>query len=144
MARRREIAARYYNELGDLKDLQLPRVVDGGDPSWWPLAARYTGKAPSRDDLVEALHAEGLTISTGMSPANNILRTDMVRTKRYYPLTAEVPTFWRDIDYDPDSCPSVDELQRTVLRLPLDERYVDEDIDATIAGLHKVWAHMTG
>ena len=107
------------------------------------IAARYTGKAPSRDDLVEALHAEGLTISTGMSPANNILRTDMVRTKRYYPLTAEVPTFWRDIDYDPDSCPSVDELQRTVIRLPLDERYVDEDIDATIAGMHKVWAHMT-
>jgi len=35
-------------------------------------------------------------------------------------------------------------LQRTVIRLPLDERYVDEDIDATIAGMHKVWAHMTG
>ena len=55
--------------------------------------------------------AEGLTISTGMSPANNILRTELVRTKRYYPLTSEVPA------------------------------YADEDIDQTIAGVRKVWAH---
>jgi perosamine synthetase len=144
VARRREIAARYYVELGDLADLHLPRIVDGGDPSWWPIAARYTGTEPTRDALVQALHAEGLTISTGMSPANNILRTDLVQAKRYYPLTAEVPAFWRDIDYDPDSCPNVDELQRTVIRLPVDERYTDEDIDDTIAGVRKVWAHMIG
>jgi perosamine synthetase len=85
--------------------------------------------------------AEGLTISTGMSPANNILRTELVRTKRYYPLTSEVPAFWRDTEYDPNSCPNVDELQRTVIRLPVDERYADEDIDQTIAGVRKVWAH---
>ena len=144
VARRREIAARYYVELGDLADLHQPRIVDGGDPSWWPIAARYTGTEPTRDALVQALHAEGLTISTGMSPANNILRTDLVQAKRYYPLTAEVPAFWRDIDYDPDSCPNVDELQRTVIRLPVDERYTDEDIDDTIAGVRKVWAHMIG
>ena len=142
--RRDEIARRYYRELGDLKGLQLPKLVDGGQPSWWPVAARYTGAEPARDVLVEALVAEGLTISTGMSPANNILRTELVRKKKYYPLTDEVPAFWRDTEYDPDSCPNVDELQRTVIRLPVDQRYGDEDVDQTIAGFRKVWGHLVG
>lgn len=140
VARRREIAERYYDELGGLEGLSLPRIVEGGDPSWWPIAGRYTGTKVSRDDVVEALRAEGLTISTGMSPANNILRTDLVRTKRYYPLTDVVPAFWRDVEYDADSCPNVDALQDSVVRLPVDERYIDEDVDDTIAGVKKVWA----
>ena len=142
VARRDQIARRYYAELADLPGLELPQLGDGAEPSWWPLSARYAGPGDRRDELVEALQAEGLVISTGMSPANNILRTELVRTKRYYPLTAEVPAFWRDIEYDPDSCPNVDELQRTVMRLPVDERYSDADIDETIAGVRKVWAHL--
>ena len=142
--RRDDIARRYYAELEDLKDFTLPTLVDGAEPSWWPIAGRYTGADGRRDELVEALRAEGLSISTGMSPASNILRTELVRTKRYYPLSDEVPAFWRDIEYDPDSCPHVDELQRTVIRLPVDERYTDEDIDQTIAGAVKVWSHLVG
>ena len=38
----------------------------------------------------------------------------------------------------------VDELQRTVIRLPIDQRYTDRDIDETIAGIRKVWAHYMG
>ena len=142
--RRDDIARRYYAELEDLKDFTLPTLVDGAEPSWWPIAGRYTGADGRRDELVEALRAEGLSISTGMSPASNILRTELVRTKRYYPLSDKVPAFWRDIEYDPDSCPHVDELQRTVIRLPVDERYTDEDIDQTIAGAVKVWSHLVG
>ena len=144
VARRRAIASRYYAELGDREGVSLPHIVEGGDPSWWPIAARYMGKKTSRDDVVDALRAEGLTISTGMSPANNILRTQMVQSKRYYPLTDEVPSFWRDVVYDPDSCPNVDQLQDSVVRLPVDERYTDEDVDQTIAGVRKVWAALIG
>ena len=125
-----------------MNSFDLPRLTEGGQPSWWPVAGRYTGGEDRRDELVEALRAEGLTISTGMSPANNILRTELVRNKRYYPLTDEVPAFWRDVEYDPDACPNVDELQRTVIRLPVDERYTDEDVEQTIAGVHKVWKHL--
>lgn len=139
--RRDEIARLYYETLGDLKDLELPRLVEGAEPSWWPLAARYTGTQTSRDKLVDALQAEGLIISTGMSPASNILRTAMITNKKYYPLTDKTPVFWRDTVYDPDSCPNVDTLQRTVIRLPVDQRYTDEDIEQTIAGVRKVWAH---
>ena len=142
--RRDEIAQRYYNELGGLKDLDFPKIVAGGKPSWWPLSSRYAGKDGDRDELVKALNAEGLQISTGMSPANNVLRTELISRKKYYPLTDEVPSFWRDTVYDPDSCPNVDELQRSVMRLPVDHRYTNEDVDQTIAGVKKVWEGLLG
>ena len=118
--------------------------MDGAEPSWWPLPARYLGDCPKREEIVKALVAEGVWTSTGMSPANNFLRTELIQRRKYYALTDEVPVFWRDTAYDPDSCPNVDELQRTVLRLPVDERYTDQDIDQTIAGVRKVWAHLVG
>ena len=144
VARRDAIVQRYYSELSDLKDLDFPKIVDGGEASWWPLPARYTGQEPTRDDLVKALQAEGVPISTGMSPANNTLRTEMIQKKKYYPLTDAVPGFWRDTVYDPDSCPNVDNLQETVMRLPVDQRYTDEDIDQTIEAFRKVWGYYFG
>jgi len=142
--RRDEIVRRYYTELSDVPYLDLPRLVEGTEPSYWPLAARYTGATPTRDEMAQALRAEGLVIDTGMSPANNILRTQLVSKKKYYPLTDVVPHFWRDTVYDPDSCPNVDELQRTVVRLPVDQRYTDQDITETIAAIRKVWGHYFG
>ena len=142
VARRDAIAKRYYDGLRDLPGLDLPRVCEGGAPSWWPLPARYLPDEPSRDAVVEALRAEGLSIDTGMSPANNALRTGLISTKKYYPFTDVVPHFWRETVYDPDSCPNVDELQRSVIRLPVDQRYTDDDIDQTIEGVRKVWGHL--
>jgi dTDP-4-amino-4,6-dideoxygalactose transaminase len=148
--RRDEIVQCYYDALSDLPYLELPQIVEGGEPSWWPLACRYTGQdgpsqdGPSRDDLAAALRAEGMPISTGMSPANNILRTELVSRKKYYPLTDQVPAFWRDTTYDPEACPNVDILQRTVLRLPVDQRYTDQDIEETIKAVQKVWTHYFG
>ncbi len=144
VARRDAIAKRYYDELADLPHLELPKITEQGEPSWWPVPARYTGTDPSRETLTEALAAEGVPISTGMTPPKNILLTEMVSKKKYYPLTDEVPAFWRDTVYDPASCPNVDELQRTVMRLPVDQRYTDEDITQTIDAFRKVWEHYFG
>lgn len=143
-ARRAEIARRYYSELSDLPNLHLPEIVDGGAPSYWPIPARYTAEEPECDVIREALAAEGLRIGNRMGPAGNILRTDLVRSKRYYPLTDDVPAFWRDTEYDEDACPNVDIHQANVMRLPVDQRYSDEDIEQTIAGIRKVWAYYFG
>jgi dTDP-4-amino-4,6-dideoxygalactose transaminase len=139
--RRAAIVARYYRELGDLPHLHLPRIADGGEPSYWPLPARYTANQPDRETIAAALAAEGVPVSTGMSPANNILRTTLVKNKQYYPFETEAPPFWKDTVYDPDSCPNVDLLQETVMRLPVDQRYTDQDITETINAVRKVWAH---
>ena len=142
--RRRAIAYRYYAELSDLPGLDLPRLIDGAAPLYWPLPARYSGDGATRDEIAEAIKAEGIQITTGMTPPKNILITEMVTKKKYYPLTDTVPAFWRDTIYDPASCPNVDELQRTVLRLPVDQRYTDDDITETIEGIRKVWHHLVG
>lgn len=82
----------------------------------------------------------------GVSEGNEVITTPMtdIRKRKYYPLTDAVPAFWRDTVYDPESCPNVDELQRTVLRLPVDPRYSDDDIARMIGAVRKVWQHFFG
>ncbi len=144
IARHAAIVERYYEGLGDLPYLALPKVLEGAEPAWWSFPARYVGESPTRDELLAALRAEGLNVGGGMSPSANALRTEMIRNKRLYPLTDAVPHFWRDTVYDPDSCPNVDEMQRTVVFHKIDERYTDEDVQQTIAGFQKVWKHYFG
>ena len=141
VARRDQIVRRYYAELGDLPHLDFPKIADNVHPSWWPLAIRYTGSVPTRDELVAIFRAEGVSINTSMSAVKNILRTEVIQKRKYYPLTDDIPIFWQNTVYNPDDCPNVDTLQATCLRLPVNERYTDEDIDQTIAAVKKVWAH---
>ncbi|MFQ5808923.1 MAG: DegT/DnrJ/EryC1/StrS family aminotransferase [Armatimonadota bacterium] len=144
IARHKAIVGRYYDGLSDLPHLVLPSVLDNAEPAWWSFPARYVGESPTRDELLEALRAEGLSVGGGMAPSSNALRTELIRSKRLYPLTDAVPHFWRDTVYDPDSCPNVDEMQRTVVFHKIDERYTDEDVEQTIAGFRKVWRHYFG
>ncbi|MDP6040067.1 MAG: DegT/DnrJ/EryC1/StrS family aminotransferase [Candidatus Latescibacteria bacterium] len=141
VARRDQIVRRYYNDLADLPHLDFPKIATNAQPAWWPLAICYTGTDPTRDQMVDIFRAEGIPINTSMSAVKNILRTQVIQTRKYYPLTDDVPAFWQNTTYDPNSCPNVDALQSTCLRLPVDERYTDEDIDQTIAAVKKVWGH---
>lgn len=144
VSRRAEIVSRYYENLGDLPHLAFPKLHEGAVPAWWPVPVRYTAGEPDRDVMLTALQAEGLAVGKGMSPPGNMLHTELISNKRFYPLTDRVPMFWRDTVYDPDSCPNTDELHRRVLRLPVDQRYTDEDISQTIEGIRKVWKHYFG
>ena len=79
---------------------------------------------------------EYLLTHLGQSALNGQFRTP--RQIRAFMVAMVDPDFG-DTVYDPDSCPNVDTLQRTVIRLPVDQRYTDEDIEQTIAGVRKVW-----
>ena len=142
--RRDAIVRRYYLELNGLSYLELPQLVDTGEASWWPLAARYRGSDPSRDELLEAIKAEGVLAGHCLSAVRNILRTEMIQNRQYYAYEVEPPAFWGDTEYDPDGCPEVDALQDSVIRLPVDQRYSDEDISQTIEAVKKVWSHYFG
>ena len=141
LARHAEIAQRYYRGLDHLPHLLLLKVLDAAEPAWWSFPMRYVGQEPTRDELVAALQAEGLSTGGVMSPSSNALRTALIAKQRLYPFTDRTPHFWSDTVYDPDSCPNVDEMHRTVIYHKIDERYTDEDVEQTIEGFRKVWRH---
>lgn len=141
IARRRVIAARYYQELSDLPELHLPRLPKACNPAWWPVPVRYVGSSPTRDEIMAAIQAEGVSINSALSPLKGNVRSKLIRERRFYPLTDKLPHFLTDVHYDPNSCPQTDAIMPTVMRLPMDFRYTDEDITQTIAGIRKVWDH---
>jgi dTDP-4-amino-4,6-dideoxygalactose transaminase len=131
---------RYYRELNDLPFLYLPKIPASAECAWWPLPVFYQGDSPSRDDIVAALLAEGLEVGKGLSPNKGNLHTQVIKNKKYYPYSDHVPHFLKNVDYDEWSCPAADEILRTIIRLPVDNRYTDQDITETIAGIRKVWS----
>ena len=68
----------------------------------------------------------------------------MVKDRKYFADRDAIPHFLKDVEYDEWSCPVADEIASQVIRLPVDFRFTDQDIDETIAGIHKVWRHYFG
>lgn len=56
LERRRSVAARYEDALGDLQAIVVPTVPPGCTSAW----AQYTVRVPDRDRVAEALRAEGI------------------------------------------------------------------------------------
>ncbi|MAE63876.1 MAG: hypothetical protein CMJ18_06345 [Phycisphaeraceae bacterium] len=144
LAARDRIVRRYYAELGDLPHLRLPKILPGARCAWWPLPARYTGDHPTRDEIVAAMQAEGLEVNSALSPTPGNLHQSVIRDRRFFADRDAVPHFLRDVQYDEWSCPKADEIARQVVRLPVDFRFTDADVDETIAGVKKVWMHYLG
>ncbi len=140
ISRRDEIVQRYYGELNDLPYLYFPKIEEGAECAWWPLPVLYQSESPSRDEIVAALLAEGLEVNTGLSPNQGSLHTLVIKNKKFYPYSDHVPHFLKHVEYDEWSCPAADEVRRTVIRLPVDYRYTDQDITETIEGIRKVWS----
>jgi len=141
LARRDEIVQRYFKELAGLPHLRLPNIHKDATCAWWPLPVLYTGEKPTRDELAEALQAEGVGLTTALSPGRGNLHTPVIKDRHYYGRTDKVPHFLESVRYDEWSCPVADEVGRQVLRLPVDQRYTDDDVSDTIAGIRKVWSH---
>ena len=140
IARRTQIADRYYAELADLRDLRFPRIPEHSKPAWWPVPVLYTGQQPSRDELLKVLRAEGLEVNGALSPARGNLHTPVIRNRRFYPYSDHLPHFLEGVEFDEWACPVADRIFPQILRLPMDHRFTDLDVDETIAGIRKVWA----
>jgi dTDP-4-amino-4,6-dideoxygalactose transaminase len=144
LARRDAIVSQYYRGLEGLPHLHLPRIHSKAACAWWPLPVLYTGDRPGRDDILAALQAEGLSISSALSPAKGNLHTQVIKRRRFYPYSDHLPHFLENVTYDENACPQADRIIAQVMRLPVDHRYTDEDIKQTVAGIRKVWKHFFG
>jgi len=139
ITRRAEIAARYYTELADLPRLRFPVIPEHSRPAWWPVPVLYTGEDPSRDELLRMLQAEGLGVNGALSPARGNLHTPVIRERRFYPYSDHLPHFLEGIRFDESACPVADRIGTQVMRLPMDHRFTDQDVEETICGIRKVW-----
>ena len=141
LARREEIVQRYFRELADLPHLRLPEILSHVRCAWWPLPVMYTGDSPSRDQVVAALHAEGIEVNGALSPCTGNLHQRVIRDRKFFAYTDRPPHCLQNVHYDEGSCPAADRIAAQVIRLPVDHRFTDPDIDETIAGVRKVWTH---
>lgn len=141
LAWRDEIVHRYLRELVDLPNLKLPQIRPDTTCAWWPLPVMYTGTTPSRDEIVETLAAEGIEVSGALSPCTGNLHQRVIRDRRFYAYSDRIPHFLEGVNYDETSCPGADLIVNQVIRLPVDHRFTDQDIDETITGIRKVWSH---
>lgn len=93
---RRQIAAVYQQSLGG-SALQQPTIAEHAEPVWH----LYTIRAPERDRLQEALHA------------------DSIETAVHYPAPIHLLPAYRDARYPAGSFPVAESCAETVLSLPL-------------------------
>ncbi|GAA3928513.1 hypothetical protein GCM10023085_07180 [Actinomadura viridis] len=130
--RRRERARRLLAALADLPGLGLP-----GEPghAWWMFPFTVPGE-PGNRVWAAALEREGVPASAGY----------LERPLYGNPALAEAPVYGAsrfpiDRDYPPGLCPNAERLiDRTLVTLPWNEAYTDEDVDAIAAAVRKVHA----
>jgi dTDP-4-amino-4,6-dideoxygalactose transaminase len=95
--RRREVAARYLNELSGVAGLELPCVPEWAQPVWHLFAVRHR----QRDKLQTALSAAG------------------IGTLIHYPIPPHLSEAYADAGWNPGDFPVAEGIARTELSLPL-------------------------
>lgn len=121
LARRQELAARYYETLAGLP-LELPADAPIGDVHAWHLYVirLASGASLARDAVIDALADLGIGTSV-----------------HYVPLHRQ--PYWRDrYSLTPEMYPVADAAYLSMISLPLFTKMTDADQDRVIAALHKV------
>ena len=122
LARRRALAARYYERLADHPMLDLPAVAPNVEPAWHFLFARLRldRLRVGRGDVYRALRAENIGVNVHYIP---------VHTHPYY--RERFPGL---------SFPVAEAAYERLLTLPLHAGMDDADVDDVVAALDKVAA----
>ena len=146
-SRHHELGERLAAGLQGLPGARILRPISGGYSTYWWTSlfideAAVTG---SRDELVKALFAEGVNAySMGSYDAigSGLFQTRVVRpwltdARRQYPF---VQPDGRSYEYSLDATPTHQRILQTGIGIGIGRFYTDQDIDETIAGIHKVFA----
>ena len=125
IARRRQIAARYTLELGDIRALRLPVVHDDRTSSWHLYVIRVRRGAlengRDRTDVFRALRAENIGVNV-----------------HYIPVTWQ--PFYRARGHQPGECPVADAAYEELITVPMFAAMTDRDVDDVVLAVRKVTA----
>lgn len=137
----------YYGEkltegLKDLKGIYPPVIHKDCKSSYWFYLFRVNEEeiGVDTDTFIEAVNAEGVFCSKGYI-AHCVYEYDMFKTKTGLE-NSQVPfslsQYGNEISYPKGLCPTAEEVLATSVRLPVNEFYTEEDVEAQIAAIRKV------
>lgn len=145
-ARYHAIGARFEQKLKDLRGgRMLQAIPEAYSTYWWSaLVTEPERLAGTRDELVAALQAEGLSLSSyGLYDLiqkrlfqQRIVRPWLTDQRRFYPFMQPDGRMYR---YDYGPTPNHKRLLDTAITLGIGAGYTDADVDETAAGIHKVF-----
>lgn len=121
LERRRQIAERYADGLGDLSQLRLPSVTPGAESAWHLYVVRVTGDPERRRPFFERLRALGLGVQVHYLPVH-------------------LHPFYRRLGYRPGLCPVAEDFYRRAVSLPLFPAMTDADVDSSIERVRRAVA----
>ena len=104
---RRKIAKHYFEELRDVPDIVLPKVVNG----CLPVYHLFVIQVEKRDDIAEALRQKG--INTGL----------------HYPIPLHLQKAYAHMKIPRGSFPVAEECAKKLLSLPMSPELTEEQID---------------
>ncbi len=107
--RRKEIASRYIDGLGDL-DIRLPHVDSQSAPVWH----LFTIRLENRDLLMQQMADNG------------------IQTLVHYPVPPHLQAAYKDLGYQSGSFPVAEKIHNTTLSLPMDPMMSDAQVEQVI------------
>ena len=149
-ARHHELGERLAAKLRDLPGAKLLQPITGSYATYWwtTLFVDESAVTVSRDELVQALRAEGLNvssygkydrISSGLMQSREV-RPWLTDARRQYPF---VQPDGRSYEYRLADTPTHERILATGIMIQFGRFYSDRDIDETAAGIQKVFAAYT-
>lgn len=143
---RQTAAERLKRGLEGLHGLRLPYIAEGNTHVYYifPMTLDLAVVGVSRARIVDALRAEGVTVSSGYQ---NIHLLPMYQTKTAYgskghPWSA--PFARQDVTYQKGICPVAEELHdSTFISIgTCTFEYSDPEVDLVVTAFQKVWANL--
>lgn len=111
--RRRAIARRWTEGLGDLEQLVLPHVEEGVEPAWHLYVVRVAGDPARRRPFFDRLRELGLGVQVHYIPVY------------WHP-------YYRSLGYRRGLCPVAEDFYARAVSLPIFPRMTDSELDSAI------------
>jgi dTDP-4-amino-4,6-dideoxygalactose transaminase len=124
-------------QIGDVKGLELPRVTDGCEPSWWFYLMRVAPAALGADaeTFAAALRAEGLPVSAHYT-GQCVYEYPMFANHRAFDHGPPHP--FAAQDYRKGLCPTAEAILETAVLLNIHEAYGDEELRQAVRAIRRV------
>lgn len=131
--------------LQNLPGVYPHKVLADCESSYWfyMLRVNEAELGTTRTEFVKALQAEGLPATEGYIPSC-VYQYDMFKNKTVYPGNTQYPLdgiHGESIEYKDGDCPVAEAILDTCLKLSISEFYTEQDLEETIAAIHKVCAY---